>query len=60
MKITGVGRRDSAHAPTPEQALPIPLKRFGTPEDIGAVVFFMASPASSWVTGQCLYVTGGM
>jgi 7-alpha-hydroxysteroid dehydrogenase len=43
-----------------EQALPIPLRRFGTPEDIGAAVVFMASPAASWVTGQCLYVTGGM
>jgi 7-alpha-hydroxysteroid dehydrogenase len=43
-----------------EKALPIPLARFGTPEDIGAAVVFMASPASSWVTGQCLYVTGGM
>jgi len=43
-----------------EKALPIPLRRFGTPEDIGAAVVFMASPASSWVTGQCLYVTGGM
>jgi len=43
-----------------EKALPIPLRRFGTPEDIGAAVVFMASPAASWVTGQCLYVTGGM
>lgn len=43
-----------------EKALPIPLKRFGKPQDIGAAVVFMASPASSWVTGQCLYVTGGM
>lgn len=43
-----------------EKALPIPLRRFGTPDDIGAAVVFMASPAASWVTGQCLYVTGGM
>lgn len=42
-----------------EQALPIPLRRLGTPEDIGAAVVYMASPASSWVTGQVLYVTGG-
>jgi 7-alpha-hydroxysteroid dehydrogenase len=32
----------------------------GTPEDIGNAVVFMASDASSWITGQCLYVTGGM
>ena len=43
-----------------EKALPVPLQRFGTPDDIGAAVVFMASPAASWVTGQCLYVTGGM
>jgi 7-alpha-hydroxysteroid dehydrogenase len=38
----------------------IPLKRLGTPEDIGAAVVFMSSPASGWITGQCLFVDGGM
>jgi 7-alpha-hydroxysteroid dehydrogenase len=51
---------DPSQLATMEKALPVPLKRFGTPEDIGAAVVFMASPAASWVTGQCLYVTGGM
>lgn len=37
----------------------IPMRRYGTPEDIAAAVVYMASPAASWVTGQCLYVTGG-
>ncbi len=37
----------------------IPLGRYGDPEDIAAAVVYMASPASGWVTGQCLYVTGG-
>lgn len=37
-----------------------PLKRWGTEEDIGMAVLFMATAASSWITGQCLYVTGGM
>ncbi|MEP3420352.1 MAG: SDR family oxidoreductase [Erythrobacter sp.] len=37
----------------------IPMGRYGDPEDIAAAVVYMASPASSWVTGQCLYVTGG-
>ncbi|QJB69491.1 SDR family NAD(P)-dependent oxidoreductase [Parasphingorhabdus halotolerans] len=37
----------------------IPLQRYGTEEDIAAAAIYMASPASSWVTGQCLYVTGG-
>jgi len=46
--------------PELEQAMNIPLQRLGTPEDIGAAVVFMAAPASSWITGQCLYVAGGL
>ncbi len=43
-----------------EKILNVPLGRLGTPDDIGNAVVFMASEASSWVTGQCLYVTGGL
>lgn len=42
-----------------EKIIGVPLGRLGTPDDIGHAVVFMAAPASSWVTGQCLYVTGG-
>ncbi|MDO9489557.1 MAG: SDR family oxidoreductase [Sphingomonadaceae bacterium] len=42
-----------------EQQFRVPLGRFGTPADIGGAVVFLASPAASWITGQCLYVTGG-
>lgn len=38
----------------------IPLGRFGQEEDIAAAVVYMASPAANWVTGQCLFVTGGL
>jgi 7-alpha-hydroxysteroid dehydrogenase len=41
-------------------AIGVPLGRIGAPEDIGAAVVFIASPAASWITGQCLYVDGGM
>jgi 3-oxoacyl-[acyl-carrier protein] reductase len=38
----------------------IPLKRMGTPEDIAAAALFLASGASSYITGQALAVDGGM
>ncbi|MGB0920666.1 MAG: SDR family NAD(P)-dependent oxidoreductase [Alphaproteobacteria bacterium] len=42
------------------QNINLPLQRYGTPEDIGAAVVFMASPASAWVTGETLFVAGGL
>jgi len=36
-----------------------PLKRIGTPEEVASVAAFLAMPASSYVTGQCLAVDGG-
>ncbi|MDQ6678660.1 MAG: SDR family oxidoreductase [Acidobacteriota bacterium] len=37
----------------------IPMKRTGLPEEIAAVVHFLASPDSSFVTGQCYDASGG-
>ncbi len=38
----------------------IPTGRFGTPEDVAEVVAFLASDASSYLTGQLIFVDGGM
>jgi 3-oxoacyl-[acyl-carrier protein] reductase len=38
----------------------IPLRRFGGPEEIGAVVCFLASDRASYVTGTTIAVDGGL
>ncbi|KLR62588.1 dehydrogenase of unknown specificity, short-chain alcohol dehydrogenase like [Actinobacteria bacterium IMCC26207] len=38
----------------------IPLHRLGEPEDIARAALFLASDASSWITGTSIVVDGGM
>lgn len=38
----------------------IPLRRFGSPEDVADTVYFLASDAARYITGQTLHVDGGM
>jgi len=37
-----------------------PLGRFGQPEDIAPIAVFLASPESSWLTGEIITASGGL
>ena len=37
-----------------------PLKRTATPEDVAATCVFLAAPESDFITGQIIYVDGGL
>ena len=37
----------------------IPLRRQGTPEEVSAMVLFLASPAGSYITGTSIVIDGG-
>ena len=55
---------DMTNAMTPEARAAltgaIPLERLGSPNDIAAMVAFLASEHASYITGQVLVVDGGM
>ncbi len=38
----------------------IPMKKFGTPEDVAAAVAFLASEDAGYITGQVISIDGGM
>jgi len=52
----GLSREEIEH----ESLQNIPLKRYGDPDEFARVVAFLASDASSYVTGSSLMIDGGM
>ena len=36
----------------------LPFGRFGTPEEVGAAIAFLASPKASWISGTTVVVDG--
>ncbi|MDI9864743.1 SDR family oxidoreductase [Flectobacillus sp. DC10W] len=55
MNTTGASREEVEKA----LQVDIPAKRFGEPEEFGAAVAFLCSPAASYITGVSLPVDGG-
>jgi NAD(P)-dependent dehydrogenase (short-subunit alcohol dehydrogenase family) len=54
---------DSAPDPVAKEreiAAPYPLRRLGKPDDVAYAALYLASDASSWVTGECLMLEGGL
>ena len=54
-------------SPMAESAFPpetiaeiVPMKRAGTPEEVAALVAFLASDAASYISGQVISISGGM
>ena len=38
----------------------IPMKKFGEPNDVANLVYFLSSDKASYITGQNFHVNGGM
>jgi 3-oxoacyl-[acyl-carrier protein] reductase len=51
--------RAASAGPRPVAGRPIPLKRFGTVDEIAAMVRLLVGPEGTFITGQTIHVNGG-
>lgn len=51
--------RGASAGPRPVENRPIPLKRFGTVDEIAAMVRLLVGPQGTFITGQTIHVNGG-
>jgi len=56
----GGGRGLSPETALREDAADVPLGRLGDPAEVAAVVVFLASPRAAFITGQSIFVDGGL
>jgi 3-oxoacyl-[acyl-carrier protein] reductase len=56
---TAQPRQGNTEAELAEMARAVPLGRMGRPEEIAALMTFLASDAAAWITGQVYHLNGG-
>ena len=54
------GHGDDGEAKAPGHLPRIPLGRVAEPKDVAGAAAFLASPAAAFVSGQVLYLDGGL